>query len=460
MQIRFERLEDLYNKDVSNKNVIHITTAKGINELSKERELNGIYSPLFGSDLSGNMDENNTYSCICGSMYGKFNKNEICPNCSTEVLHYDSYKKKGWIISLHDVIVPYWYKYIGKVVGFETLKRILQYNNNIDENGNLITIDPSTVEKYSGIGIIEFYNKFDEIMEYYKIQNNKDEYYEFIMNNKKYVFTKHIPVAHLSVRPILKVAGKIIYSEINKNYTSVVSNILSANRNTSKTDKMLVRKLTLLYEAQHAYNIIDEELLSMISGKEGEIRKNLLGCRVNFSARMVITPIVDEHRINEIHLPYLTAIELYKYEILNTLVSKYDYQVKDAEEKIEKAKLTFDKSIYLIMNKILVNKNTKLMINRNPSLAYGSLLSMRVSKIKEDIEDVTMSIPINILGYIAGDFDGDTLSVYALDEEIMAELDELFNPILMMIDRSTAEFNEAALPIKDQCIALWSFNNV
>jgi DNA-directed RNA polymerase beta' subunit len=124
----------------------------------------------------------------------------------------------------------------------------------------------------------------------------------------------------------------------------------------------------------------------MISGKEGEIRKNLLGCRVNFSARMVITPIVDEHRINEIHLPYLTAIELYKYEILNTLVSKYDYQVKDAEEKIEKSKLTFDKSIYLIMNKILVNKNTKLMINRNPSLAYGSLLSMRISKIKEDGE--------------------------------------------------------------------------
>ena len=52
-------------------------------------------------------------------------------------------------------------------------------------------------------------------------------------------------------------------------------------------------------------------------------------------------------------------------------------------------------------------KNTKggvkVLINRNPSISYGSILSMNVADIKTDYSDLTMSIPINVLQFLAGD---------------------------------------------------------
>ena len=94
----------------------------------------------------------------------------------------------------------------------------------------------------------------------------------------------------------------------------------------------------------------------------------------------------------------------------------------------------------------------------NPSISYGSILSMNVADIKSDYSDLTMSIPINVLQFLAGDFDGDVLNIISIKDAKMAEsYDKVFNPAYMMIDKNNGTFNRAARLIKDQAIGLYAF---
>lgn len=43
---------------------------------------------------------------------------------------------------------------------------------------------------------------------------------------------------------------------------------------------------------------------------------------------------------------------------------------------------------------------------KNPTINYGSIVLMRVTGVKGD-NDYTMSVPLAVLGILAGDFDGD-----------------------------------------------------
>jgi len=56
--------------------------------------------------------------------------------------------------------------------------------------------------------------------------------------------------------------------------------------------------------------------------------------------------------------------------------------------------------------------------------------------------------------------DGDVLNYIAIPEtELADELETMFNPRMMMIDRNNGEFNEKLSLIKDQMIGLYTFNH-
>ena len=127
--------------------------------------------------------------------------------------------------------------------------------------------------------------------------------------------------------------------------------------------------------------------------------------RINYSSRCVIVPLVGRYRTNELIIPYLCFLELYKFEIIN-LLSKIDgITIGEANDKWSNATRKFDKRIYSIMKYMI--KNTKgglnAILNRNPTISYGSMLSMKIIDVKPDIDDLTMCVPVGVLALLAGD---------------------------------------------------------
>ena len=72
------------------------------------------------------------------------------------------------------------------------------------------------------------------------------------------------------------------------------------------------------FTSQTNKGIALKDLVSRIKGKEGRIRYNLMGKRVNFSARTVITPN-PYLSINELGVPKCIAMKLTYPEIVNPL---------------------------------------------------------------------------------------------------------------------------------------------
>ena len=56
----------------------------------------------------------------------------------------------------------------------------------------------------------------------------------------------------------------------------------------------------------------------------------------------------------------------------------------------------FNKKVYDIMQFIIENETSRVLINRNPTLNFYSMLLMHIRKIKPDGEDYSLSVPLSI----------------------------------------------------------------
>jgi DNA-directed RNA polymerase beta' subunit len=133
------------------------------------------------------------------------------------------------------------------------------------------------------------------------------------------------------------------------------------------------------------------------------IRENILGGRIDFSARNVIIPDPDL-RVDEVKLGYLTFLELYKYEIIAHISQMSDISENEAYDQWFRATISFNRKIYEIMKYLIKKRKPHVIINRNPTINYGSMLLMKVVDIKDEYkDDYTMSLPIQILNVLNAD---------------------------------------------------------
>ena len=72
-----------------------------------------------------------------------------------------------------------------------------------------------------------------------------------------------------------------------------------------------------------------------------------------------------------------------------------DITLGKAHEKWSKA-FRFDNKVYQTMLYIVEKEKPLLLINRNPTLNYYSMLLMQVRTIKKDIDDYTLSVPLSM----------------------------------------------------------------
>ena len=92
-----------------------------------------------------------------------------------------------------------------------------------------------------------------------------------------------------------------------------------------------------------------------------------------------------------------------------------------------------------------------VLINRNPTIRYGSIMAMKVVGINDSF---TLSMPLSVLSSFGADFDGDTLNIiYIPLLEFWHKIIGVFNPRdAMMISRNDGKFNNDMNLFKDSIL--------
>jgi len=188
---------------------------------------------------------------------------------------------------------------------------------------------------------------------------------------------------------------------------------------------LIDNEIPSISQATHRSGRALKSIRQRLKGKEGRIRNNLMGKRVDFSARSVITPDPNIE-LDQLGVPLKIATNLtvpetvntFNIERLNTLVQNGSEKWPGAKSIIKKGgaiKITIQESnvaaielsIGDIVNRHLID-NDHVLFNRQPSLHKMSMMGHRVKVMKGN----TFRLNISVTPPYNADFDGDEMNMH------------------------------------------------
>ena len=374
--------------DLSSGNGFLISSPKNSNKKDM-KDPNGIYSSRFGQKIGDQNPFADRYSCECGHLKSRIHHGLECPVCHTKVKYVDdNFKLFGWIIlkDQYHIIHPKFYSILDFIFGespYSTekkkakgrkLQNILNYAPEVDQHGfsSESEFKPDN-EPYYGIGMTEFYNRFDEILEYYISKYPKKEsYYNDIIEHRNLVFCHSIPVFTTHLRPTDIIDGFLFFEPINGMYNMINRLAHAINKDKRKMDNNPKIKNSELFALQMKYMELCDEVKKILSGKHGTIR-NLVSGRFNFSTRAVIRQDATL-RVDQVKLPYVELVKTLQQRIINILVRSYNISPNEAYDIWYRSISKKDDRVAEIIDSI-IHANPEglpVLINRNPTLLCSS----------------------------------------------------------------------------------------
>ncbi len=427
---------------------------------SKEKSLYGPRSELYGTTYGDEQEFMERWRCKCGKFKGYMFKDEICPFCHQPVKAMDDdIEITGWISLGKDKIInPLYYQLLTSAIGRQIFPDIITSRKKVDKDGNLsrpdIYSDPDKppLSPFSGIGIDEFRERYYEIMDYFKEKRkNKADKIETLKQNARCVFTSHIPVYSTKLRQQSVTSDTFYFTGLDKYINSIIPLTILLE------DCREIEKPNYLQRIQMKVNKMWDYNFDLLNGKEGIIRGQLLGGSLNYTSRNVIIPDHTLHD-NEVDMSYHTFLELFKETIIKYLKISEGATLNDAFSQWNAAKVRFNEKIYKIMLTIVKNDKPKILLNRNPTLNYYSMLLLEIRTVKSDFNDYTLSVPLAILPGLNADFDGDILNIIGISNEELKYIFRKFNPVERMImSRDSGLLNNYFSITKSQLIDLFYF---
>lgn len=270
---RLERinLDEERGNDIKTGNGFIISKSQSIKKDLKDP--NGIFSSRYGQTLQDINPFADRYKCECGNLRSRINHGLTCPICGTKVKYVDdNFSYFGWI-TLKDpyyIIHPNLFKSLEFLIGTNKLNSIICPIDEKDQDGYDIVRERSGSDPYEGLGIMDFKEKFQEIIDYYIAKfPDKIEYYKDIMANKNKVFIQSIPVYTTHLRPFRADGDSFYFEGTNAIYNILVRLAINVNKDELKIQKKRKPKNQLLYDMQIKLNELYAELETTISGKKG-----------------------------------------------------------------------------------------------------------------------------------------------------------------------------------------------
>ena len=248
-------------------------------------------------------------------------------------------------------------------------------------------------------------------------------------NRPEWMIMDALPVIPPELRPMIQLdGGRFAASDLNDLYRRVINrnNRLKKLMDLGAPSIIIQNEKRMLQEAVDALfdngrrgrnitgagNRALKSLASMLKGKQGRFRQNLLGKRVDYSGRSVIV-VGPSLKMYECGIPKEMALELFKPHVINGLVSKdIASNIKAAKRMIENQ----DERVWDIVEEKI--KEHPVMLNRAPTLHRLGIQAFEPKLISG------RSIRLHPLVCTAfnADFDGDQMAVHVpISEEAKAE---------------------------------------
>ena len=244
-------------------------------------------------------------------------------------------------------------------------------------------------------------------------QDSKD------INRPEWMILKVIPVIPPDLRPLVPLdGGRFATSDLNDLYRRVIIRnnrlkrlieIKAPEVILRNEKRMLQEAVDSLFDNSKKSNAVKSEanrtlksLSDSLKGKQGRFRQNLLGKRVDYSARSVIV-VGPELKMHECGLPKFMAAELYKPFIIRKLIERGIVKTVKSAKKIVDRK---DAVNWDILENVM--KGHPVLLNRAPTLHRLGIQAFQPKMIEGK------AIQLHPLACTAfnADFDGDQMAVH------------------------------------------------
>ncbi|UUD38149.1 DNA-directed RNA polymerase subunit beta' [Mycoplasmoides fastidiosum] len=366
---------------------------------------------------------------ICTNILAANNNNEDHSDYMQGMLFYKNLQQSNLPFSVEQMF-KFLYKHSGLRVGIgaEAIEELLR-------NINLIKVEKELEEQLLKDDYINYTdNKTKTLLRRLSVirwlinSGNKPEW----------MVLRAIPVIPPDLRPIIQLeGGRFTTSDINTFYRRIIirnqrlKRVLALNAasviiNNEKrmlqeaVDSLIdnnARKKPLVTKDKHPLKSLTEHL----KGKQGLFRQNLLGKRVDYSARSVIVG-GPELKMYEVGLPILIVLKLFKPFIIRELIRNVDENGNDIKPIVnsiraaEKMILRQDQEIWPIVHRVI--KERPVLLNRAPTLHRLGIQAFEPRLI----EGKAIQLHPLVTPAFNADFDGDQMAVHMpISEEAIAE---------------------------------------
>jgi len=280
-------------------------------------------------------------------------------------------------------------------------------------------------------------------------------------NRPEWMIMKVIPVIPPDLRPLVPLdGGRFATSDLNDLYRRVIirNNRLKRLLEIKAPEVILRNEKRMLQESVDSLfdntrkasavktqsNRPLKSLSDSLKGKQGRFRQNLLGKRVDYSARSVIV-VGPDLQMHECGLPKGMAAELYKPFIIRKLIERGIVKtVKSAKKIIDRR----DPVVWDILENVL--KGHPVLLNRAPTLHRLGIQAFQPKLI----EGKAIQLHPLVCTAFNADFDGDQMAVHLpLSNEAILEAQ-----LLMLASHNVlnpANGAPIAVPSQDMVLGLY-----
>src|SRR5690554_5936464 len=450
----FIQLKIASPEEIRNWSYGEVTKPETINYRSFKPERDGLFcEKIFGPVRN--------WECNCGKYKRIRYRGVVCDRCGVEVTHSKVRRERMGHIELAVPIIHIWFfksipSHISYLLGLPNtvLERIIYYESYVvidpgntslrkgmllseDEYLELEEQDKQFVAKMGGEAVLEMLATMDleelsiDLRSKIKLESSEQRRQDHLKrlriveaflrseNNPENMVLRVLPVLPPDLRPLVPLeGGRFATSDLNDLYRRVINrnNRLKRLLELNAPDIIVRNEKRMLQESVDA--LLDngrrgraitgsnkrplKSLADMIKGKQGRFRQNLLGKRVDYSGRSVIT-VGPQLRLHQCGLPKKMALELFKPFIFAKLESRgLATTIKAAKKMVERETA----EVWDILAEVI--REHPVLLNRAPTLHRLGIQAFE----PQLIEGKAIQLHPLVCGAYNADFDGDQMAVH------------------------------------------------
>jgi len=403
------------------------------------------------------------YECLCGRYKRMKHRGVVCEKCGVEVIQSKVRRERMGHITLATPVAHIWFlkslpsrignvmdlslKELEKVLYFESWivldpketplkkKELLtdeeygEYREQYGENGFVVGIGAEAVRQLlEEIDLEKLYEELRAEVVSSVSDTKKKKLVKRLKvvealrksgNKPEWMILTVLPVIPPDLRPLVPLdGGRFATSDLNDLYRRVINRNnrlkrlqeLNAPEIIIRNEKrMLQEAVDVLFDNGRRGRAITgtnkrplRSLSDMLKGKQGRFRQNLLGKRVDYSGRSVIT-VGPDLRLHQCGLPKKMALELFKPFVYNRLLDKgYVTTVKSAKKMVERETAEVWDALDEVVREYPVILNRAPTLHRLGMQAFEPVL----------IEGKAIRLHPLVCTAFNADFDGDQMAVH------------------------------------------------